>query len=233
MIYQIAICDDESIICNLLEEMVRKWAKNHHIQVKIEVFSSSESFLFTYEEDKGFDILLLDIEMPGMNGVDLAQIIRNKNKSIQIIFITGYMDYIAQGYDVEALNYLLKPVHEEKLFEVLKKAKDRISISEKILFIELAGEMVQIPLHSIFYVEVARNYISIHTLEGKYTRKQTLTDLEKELDERFFRAGRSFLVNLMHIKRTSKSEVELKNGEIIPLSRGRYEAINQAIINYF
>lgn len=233
MTYQIAICDDESIICKLLEGLVKEWAKEKAIRVKIEIFSSSESFLFAYEEDKGFDILLLDIEMPGMNGVDLAQIIREENKSIQIIFITGYMDYIAQGYDVEALNYLLKPVNEEKLFEVLNKAMERISVGEKILYIESAGEMVQLPLHSILYAEVDRNYLTIHTWDGEYTRKQTLTDLEEELDERFFRAGRSFLVNLMHIKRTSRTEVELKNGDIIPLSRGRYEAINQAIINYF
>lgn len=233
MIYQIAICDDESIILKILEGLVRRWAEKNSIKVKIETFSSSESFLFTYEEDKRFDILLLDIEMSGMNGVDLAQIIREQNKSIQIIFITGYMDYIAQGYDVEALNYLLKPVNEDKLFEVLDKAVERISVSEKVLYIELNGEMIQLPLHSILYAEVDRNYITIHSLEGKYTRKQTLKELEDELDERFFRAGRSFLVNLMYIKRTSRTEVELKNGDIIPLSRGRYEEINQTIINYF
>ena len=233
MNYQIAICDDESIICNLLEGMVRRWAKKNNIHIKVHVFSASESFLFAYEDDKRFDILLLDIEMSGMNGVDLAQIIRGKNKSIQIVFITGYMDYIAQGYDVEALNYLLKPVNEEKLFEVLDKARERVSVSDKIIYIESSGEMIQLPLHYILYTEVNRNYITIYTLEGKYIRKQTLRDLEDELDERFFRAGRSFLVNLMHIKRTSKAEIELKNGDIIPLSRGRYEAINQAIINYF
>ncbi len=233
MNYQIAICDDEPIICNLLKELVKKWAKKNNIKVKIQTFSSAESFLFTYEEDKGFDILLLDIEMSGMNGVDLAQIIREQNKSIQIVFITGYMDYISQGYDVEALNYLLKPVNEEKLFEVLDKAIERISVSEKVIYIESNGEMIQLPLHSILYAEVDRNYITIHTLEGKYTRKQTLTDLEDELDEGFFRVGRSFLINLMYIKRTSKTEVELKNGDIVPLARGRYEAINQAIINYF
>lgn len=233
MNYKIAICDDESIICNLLKGLVEKWAKKNNIKVKIEAFSSAESFLFKYEEDKRFDILLLDIEMPSMNGVDLAQIIREQNKSIQIIFITGYMDYIAQGYDVEALNYLLKPVNEEKLLEVLDKAIERISVSDKVLYIEASGEMIKLPLHSILYAEVERNYITIHTLEGKYTRKQTLKDLEDELDEGFFRVGRSFLVNLMYIKRTSKTEVELKNGDIIPLARGLYEEINQAIINYF
>lgn len=233
MIYQIAICDDEPTICNLLKSAVRKWSRMKEKKIKVQTFSSAESFLFTYEEDKSFHILLLDIEMPGMNGVDLAQIIREQNKSIQIIFVTGYMDYIAQGYDVEALHYLLKPINEDKLFEVLDKACERISVSEKVLYIESSGEMVQVPLHSILYAEVDKNYVTLYTNQGKYTKKQTLTDLEKELDEGFFRTGRSFLVNLIHIKRTSKTEVELKNGHTIPLSRGKYDAINEAIINYF
>lgn len=233
MIYQIAICDDEHIICNLIEGLVKKWAEKADIQVKISIFSSAESFLFTYEEDKSFDILLLDIEMPGTNGVDLAQIIREKNKAIQIVFITGYMDYIAQGYDVEALNYLLKPVNEEKLFQVLDKARERIIVRDKVLYLESSEGMVQLPLNHILYAQVDRNYITIHSLEGKYMRKQTLKDLEEELDERFFRVGRSFIVNLNYVKRTSKAEIELKNGDTIPLARNRYEAINQAIINYF
>lgn len=233
MIYKIAICDDEPTICNLLKTIASKWAKKKNKRVKIQTFSSAESFLFTYEEDKSFNVLLLDIEMPGMNGVDLAERIRKDNKSIQIVFITGYMDYISQGYDVEALHYLLKPIDEDKLFQVLDKACERISLSEKVLFIESKGEMVQIPTHSITYAEVDKNYITIHTNEGKFTKKQSLKDLEVELDNGFFRTGRSFLVNLRHIRKTSKTQVELKNGENIPLSRGRYEAINEAIIKYF
>lgn len=116
MIYQIAICDDEPTICNLLKSAVRKWSRMKEKKIKVQTFSSAESF---------------------------------------------------------------------------------------------------------------------YTNQGKYTKKQTLTDLEKELDEGFFRTGRSFLVNLIHIKRTSKTEVELKNGHTIPLSRGKYDAINEAIINYF
>lgn len=233
MIYKIAICDDEPKTLSLIESIVKKWAGDNDINIKIETFSSAEAFLFTYEEDKSFHILLLDIEMPGMNGVDLAERIRKDNKSIQIVFITGFMDYIAQGYDVDALHYLLKPVDERKLFEVLDKACDRLSVSEKVLFIESGGEMVQVPIHTITYAEVDKNYITIHTGKGDFSKKQTLSELEDELGNAFFKTGRSFLVNLSFVKKTSRTEVELKDGSLIPLSRGRYEAINEAIIKYF
>ncbi|NLM07309.1 MAG: response regulator transcription factor [Tissierellia bacterium] len=233
MIYKIGICDDEDTILSHLESIVNKWAKDNDINIKLETFSSAEAFLFAYEEDKSFNILLLDIEMPGMKGVDLAERIRKDNKSIQIVFITGYMDYIAQGYDVDALHYLIKPVDEKKLFEVLDKACDRVSVSEKVLFIESGGEMVQVPIHTITYAEVDKNYITIHTTKGDFSKKQPLSELEGELGEAFFRAGRSFIVNLSFVKRTSRAEVELKDGTLVPLSRGRYEAINEAIIKYF
>lgn len=233
MIYEIAICDDEVKICNLLERIVLEWAKDRNKRVNISKFSSSESFLFEYEEDKQYHILLLDIEMPGINGVELAERIRKYDKGIQIVFVTGYMDYIAKGYDVDALNYLLKPVREEKLYEVLDKAVERIETVEQSIYVETSGGMVKIDLHNIIYAEVDRNYVTVHTLDEKYRFKQTLKGLEEEVDERFFRAHRSYLVNLKHIKKIKRTDIELTTGDIIPLARDRYEGINNAIIEYF
>ena len=143
------------------------------------------------------------------------------------------MDYIEQGYDVDALHYLLKPVKDEKLYEVLDKAIKRKETSDKIIYIETNNGMVNIPLHNILYVEVDKNYVTIHTLEENFTIKETLKNLEENLDNRFFKANRSFLVNLSYIKRTTKTDIILKNNETIPLSRGKYDEINKAIINYF
>ncbi len=233
MIYNIAICDDEKIIRKLLNELLVKWSEIENLNINIESFSSSESFLFNYEDDKKYNILLLDIEMPGINGVELAKLIRKNNKEIQIIFITGYMDYIEEGYDVDALHYLLKPVNDIKLYEVLNKAIKRTETSDKLLYIETNNGMENIPLHDIVYVEVDKNYVTIHTINDVYTIKETLKNIENRLDNRFFKVNRSFLVNLSFIKRTNKIEVELKNNIIIPLSRGKYDEINKAIINYF
>ena len=122
MTYNFAICDDEIPQQDSLKRMVLEWAGARRFTARIACFPSAEAFLFHYEEDKSFDILLLDIEMAGINGVQLASAVRKDNKEVQIVFVTGYMDYIADGYDVEALHYLLKPVTEGTLYAVLDRA---------------------------------------------------------------------------------------------------------------
>ena len=131
MRYKIAVCDDMEEDVKYISSAVNQWAEKENIMVDIETFPSAESFLSRYAEQKAFDILLLDIEMPSMNGVELAKRIRKENDAVQIIFITGYTDYIAEGYEVSALHYLVKPLSETKLFKVLNRAVLKIRKNEK------------------------------------------------------------------------------------------------------
>ncbi len=231
MIYHIAVCDDSEADSICISGLVRKWADKNCVAVKVEWFSSAEAFLFQYEEDKTFDILLLDVEMGQLNGVDLAKKIRVENSTIQIVFITGYNDYIADGYDVSALHYLVKPVKEEKLFSVLCRAKEKLIWQERKLLLSVAGETVRIPLYEVRYIKVSGNYVTVYAKE-EYTLKSTLAAIEKQLDNSFFRAGRSYSINLGYIRRVSRGQAELSGGELIPLPRGVYESLNRAIINY-
>ena len=225
-----AICDDSVVDSNYVKELVTRWANHKKYQVNIDIFSSAEAFIFHYAENKEYDVLLLDIEMGNMDGVTLARQIRKSNKSVQIVFITGYSDYIAEGYDVEALHYLMKPLKKEKLYDVLDRAVNKIMQNEKHLVLNTFDEMIRIPLHEIIYIDVDRNYVTVHSNKD-YTVKKTLAEIEKELDERFFRIGRSAIVNLKYISRVTKTDVYLNNGIILQLPRGIYEALNRAIIN--
>lgn len=229
MRYKIAICDDMEEDVKYISSAVNRWAKRENITVDIETFPSAESFLFRYAEQKAFDILLLDVEMPSMNGVELAKRIRQDNEAVQIVFITGYTDYIAEGYEVSALHYLVKPLSEIKLFEVLSRAVFKIRKNEKSLFLSVSGEMVRIPIYEIKYLEVQQNYVTVHAKKD-YTIKKTLGEFERELDERFYRMGRSFIVNLSYIDKITKIDVYLSDGSIIPLPRGQYEPLNKAFI---
>ena len=230
MNYKIAICDDDKADRQYIEALVEKWAKNAGHSVQVAVFESAESFLFHYAAEQDYDILLLDIEMGEMDGVTMAKMLRKDNDAVQIVFITGYSDYITEGYEVEAIHYLMKPVKEEKLAEVLARAAEKLARNEKCLYFETAGETVRIPVYQIRYADVMGNYVTIHAAEDVKV-KMTLGNLEKELDERFFRVGRSSIVNLTQIARVTKTEIRLSGGEAIPLPKGAYEAVNRAIIN--
>ena len=232
--YKIAVCDDNPADADYGADIIRRWAQARAVLMEIERFPSAEAFWFQYEENRCYDILFLDIEMEpeGMNGIELAAKLRKNDSSIQLVFVTGYMEYIADGYDVEALHYLLKPVTEEKLGSVLARALARVKAREKELFLQTTDGSVRVLNSEIRYLEVQRNYVTIHAAE-EYTVKRTLGDLEKELDESFFRTGRSFIVNLRFVRKITKTQVFLKDGAQVPLSRGLYEGINRAMIQYF
>ena len=230
MAYRVAIVDDSRQDADYVQHFLNAWAQERQVEVQGERFSSAENFLFQYAEEKAWDMLLLDIEMVGMDGVELAKRLRRENETVQIVFITGYSDYIAEGYEVAALHYLVKPVKKEKLFSVLDRAAQKIQKNEKVLHFEIGGEMVRIPVYQIRYADVMGNYVTIHALTD-YTVKMPLGELEKQLDDRFYRVGRSAIVNLTQISRVTKTAIKLTDGTAIALPRGAYEGVNRAIIN--
>lgn len=230
MNYNIAICDDSDTDRQLIAGMVSSWGSSTGHTVQISAFSSAENFLFHYAGKSDYDILLLDIEMGDMDGVTMAKKLRRDNDTVQIIFITGYSDYILEGYEVAALHYLMKPVREDKLFSVLDRAVEKLLKNEKVLNLKIGGEMLRIPIYQIRYADVFGNYVTIHASDD-LTIKMTLSELEKELDDRFFRVSRSVIVNLTQIGRVTKAEIKLNDGAVIPLPRGSYEGVNRAIIN--
>lgn len=139
MAYRAAVCDDSAADADYVRGIVAHWAEQRGVALECRAFSSAEQFLFCYEEDKNFDLLLLDVEMPGADGVTLAKTVRQENEAVQIVFITGYSDYIAEGYDVAALHYLMKPVRPEKLCAVLDRAWEKHRRNERCLNLERSG----------------------------------------------------------------------------------------------
>lgn len=230
--YRFAVCDDNQEDMEYIEKLIRVWNQSAGYQIRIERFPSGEAFLFAYEDDPGFDVLFLDIEMKEISGIDLAQKLRELGSGIQIVFVTGYMEYIAQGYDVEALHYLLKPVTEEKLCGVLNRAMERLKNRERELTLATPEGIVRIPLAEIRYLEVMGNYVTIYGRES-YSVKRTLSQLEELLDERFYRIHRSYIVNMQLVKKCTRTEVILKDDTVLPLSRRNYEGLNRAMIMYF
>lgn len=230
---KIAICDDEQNQTEYIASLVSAWgARDGHI-CEIRTFASAEEFLFEYEDDREYDILLLDVEMKTISGIDLAKSIRRQDSAVQIIFVTGYPEYMSEGYDVAALHYLMKPVSSEKLSSVLDRAVAGLKTSEKRIRIAHDRRTDFVPISQVIYIEAQKQYVLIRTSEETYRMKCALTDMEAQLDEYFFRCQRSFIVNLRYVARVSSDCVLLKDGAKVPISRGMAEKIGKEIIRLF
>lgn len=229
----ITICDDEKSEINYLTLLLQKWMEQSKITARISTFVSAESFLFSYPDNKDCDIILLDIQMDRMNGVELARRLREDNRAVQIIFVTGFPDFMAEGYEVSALHYLMKPIKESKLFETLNKAVKNLNRSEKPLFLTIDGETHRVPLPEIRYIEAQGHYILIKSTVHEYKVKLNLSEIQKSLNSSFFRCQRSFIVNLAYIKKITRTAVVLNDMTEIPMSRGLYDTANRAVIEYF
>lgn len=229
MKYKIAICDDEPNQIESIASIAASWSAQSGNACEIRTFASAEAFLFEYEEDKAYDILLLDVEMKNMNGIELAKRIRRDNHRAEIIFITSHFEFVGEGYEVDALHYLIKPISAEKLTQVLTKAAEKLSVEPPSVIISCEGETVKLYESDILYVESFLHYIVIHTKDKEYKIKQNISVFEDKLSGDFYRIHRSYLVSLKHITRISRTSVNIGSTEL-PLSRGKYDDINRAFI---
>lgn len=231
MKYRIAICDDEQNQIEYITSIVTSWSNHKGHSCEIRTFASAEAFLFEYEEDKAYDILLLDVEMKNMNGIELAKRIRKDNNRAEIIFITSHFEFVGEGYEVDALHYLIKPISVERLTQVLTKAAEKLSVEPPSVVISCEGETVKLYESDILYVESFLHYIVIHTKDNEYKIKENISVFENKVSDVFYRIHRSYLVSLKYITRISRTSVNIGNTEL-PLSRGKYDNINRAFIEH-
>ena len=231
MKYRIAICDDEQNQIEYITSIVASWSAHEGHGCEIRTFASAEAFLFEYEEDKAYDILLLDVEMKNINGIELAKRIRKDNNRAEIIFITSHFEFVGEGYEVDALHYLIKPISVEKLTQVLTKAAEKLSVEPPSVVISCEGETVKLYESDILYVESFLHYIVIHTKDNEYKIKENISVFENKVSDVFYRIHRSYLVSLEYITRISRTSVNIGNTEL-PLSRGKYDNINRAFIEH-
>lgn len=233
MIYHVAICDDNEEDIWYLHLLVQKWVQCTGHTAQIQTFSTAESFLFQYSENKMFDILLLDIEMGDMNGIELAKAVRLQQDSVQIVFITGFPDFMAEGYEVAALHYLIKPVQEDKLYQVLDRAVQNLQKNERNILFSVSGEILRVPVGEILCVEAFAHTTMVTTVQRRFEVSVGISKMEKQLGSGFVRCHRSYLAGLQHIKRITKTSVVLDTNQELPLSKSHYAAVNQAFIAYF
>jgi len=232
---KIAICDDEKNIRSYLMSLIRE----QNTECEITEYASADEYLSSGVEH---DLLFLDIELKGsasgMDGMGMAKCIRNTEhiKQPVIIFVTGYEKYVYDAFDVDAFQYLVKPVNEQKFAEVFSRAQDKV-LSEaeqkkKTLLIQCAGANKAIPLDNIYYMESQKHKIVLYTKDGELEYYAKIGELEEELQGHFCRIHKGYLVNLSYVDEYSRTEIILANGDKLPLSKYKYEDLVKAYLRF-
>ncbi|MDE6470769.1 MAG: LytTR family DNA-binding domain-containing protein [Eubacterium sp.] len=227
----IAICDDDLLQLEYICSLVKKWSNNTNGKNKISLYKSAEELLFDYTPG-GFDILLLDIQMDGENGISLAKRIRSFNDDAVIIFITAVSDYVFDGYDVGAVQYLLKPVDEVKLFECLNTSRKK-STSQKRIILESEQGSIAVAIDDIIYSEAFSHKTKVVMNDREFFINESISSIEQKLSDDFYKCHRSYIVNIKHINSIKKYDAVMDNGSSIPISRRIYNDFNSAFIAFY
>lgn len=232
---RIAYCDDEPVQLEYVKHLAEQWAIETKEKVQVELYQSAQELLFKNPETYPFDLLILDIDMDGMDGMSLARKIREKDERIPIIFLTNRREYVFEGYEVQALRYLLKPMNAEKLHPLLEEIWAKAGKHRPFLVENISGENTKLYIEEILYVEADGHYLHIHMKEKDYEIKKTLAELERKLREAAPEAGfisthRSYLVNTAQIEQVRRTDCVLSDGSVVPVSRNSYKAVNEAFI---
>ena len=226
----IGICEDELHYRVNIKDMLGDILSTYSINYKIYEFSSGEELLSNYPKD--LDILIMDIQMKIINGMDTARKIREFDQNLEIIFMTSFSEFMQEGYEVKAYRYILKPISERKISrnilpcinEIMKKKNNYLSINFNYY-------LYRIKIVSIVYIETDRPNILIYTNDNKYTTKMSISKIDKILREHgFFRCHNSYIVNLKLVE--SMNSNTLKIGEkYIPISKYRVKELKLALTN--
>lgn len=232
---KIAICDDQYIFREIMKEKIYKLCKNENIEIDIDCYKSGNDLIKTLKRDTiVYDILFLDILMNEIDGIETAKEIRKFDSRMQIIFCTSSKDYILQGYDVEAIGYLMKDEDDTRLLEILKRAiKKTNRIYEEYVLLNLKNFIRTVYLKDIEFIEVTNRTLSVHTDKEIIEFNGKMQEMiDKLKDKNFILTHRSYLVNISKIKDITPSTIILKSGKEILLSRLRSKVVREVYLDY-
>lgn len=233
----IAICDDSKQERQILAALFKRYQELHATQLQIHIFQNGFSLLDAIDQGKRFDITILDILMPGENGIEIARNIRASGTDTEIIFLTSSPEYAVDSYEVKAQNYLLKPVTEEKFFASIDSILAELDEKDTASFIIYTTEKQysRIRVSSLVYGEVTHRTITLHLADQTMiSAVMTFTEFQDILKAYpdFIYPHRSYAVNMNYIQYVTKSDIILTDGQKIPLSRNNYTKISEQFLNF-
>ncbi len=234
----IACCDDELDELKKLKKQFETLIVQVEIELEVDYFSSGDILLERYKDQEScYDVLILDMEMPDMTGIELAdKIRRNYDQNVIIIFLTSYPQYMHQSFQVQAFDYLMKPIQNQDLQEVLFRAYEFIKRDQhSLLFVNAGNDEIILRTREIYYIEKEKGaaLMGVFFEKEKLVVKGNLHDIEDKLEKEFFiRVNRSCMVNMRMVYRFFEKSLELTNGAIIEMSRRKVTEVKKRITRF-
>ncbi|MBQ9119778.1 MAG: response regulator transcription factor [Lachnospiraceae bacterium] len=237
---RLAIIEDEQVHKELLLEYLGAWSEERQVPVSICCFSNAENFLFQWEDDSDYAVLFVDIQMGSMDGMQMVRKVRETDAGIPVVFTTGISDYISEGYEVEAMHYLLKPLDKAKVFLCMDKVWSRKKTDDYLL-VHTREEIHKLSAEQINYIEAQGHGCVVEIVKresGKETERLEITESISEMEKLLagkgvVRCHRSYLCQIKNIHHIEKTELFFDSGSHIPISRRLYAEVNQTFIAYF
>lgn len=234
MHYNIALIEDDNTEASILVNYFQQYSNSNNESKNdfdIKHFVDGTTFLSEYHPI--YDLVILDINLPKINGIEVASRLRQIDKNVSIVFVTSMMQYATKGYDVDALDYIIKPVKYPAFIRMIKKALIRCELSKKNeLLITMSDGIQRIALSHIKYIEIMNHDLIYHTIDGNFKGSGTLSDIEKKLDTSIFiRCYRCYIINLAFLHRI-QGYTAMVDQENLPISRSKRNVLIDALNNF-
>lgn len=229
----VAVCDDTQIIVDSMEKMLLQYSEEASEEVRVFKYYSGNDLIRNYCGNH--DIIFLDIKMPGLTGVETAEIIRQKDNKVTLIFLTSLLNRAVDGYKVRAMNYIIKPINYRRLKRELDSWRSEIrDKQEPFITINNDNGSYKILHKSISYIETYNRNLLIHTEKENIVCYRKLKDMETQLSKSgFARCHSSFLINFLYVEKIEKFDMKLITGEKIPISQTKKKQFMESLANYW
>lgn len=230
---KIALVEDNELHREQISQEIQVYFDDLNEVCELRVFDNGSDMLDHYFAVGGYDLLLLDIQLPGMDGISVAKQIRHHDEKVLIVFITSMTSYAVQGYSVHALDYILKPINRISFRNTLDHAREMFcQRSEHFIWVSTSEGLLKLDISQIYYIETEKHAVRLHYTKGSFHINDTLKNIEEKLKNApFCRCNNCYLVNLAHVERVKKNDV-IVAGHELAFSRLRYKPFMEALTNY-
>ena len=228
---KVAVCDDEPVYRLYLREILARESLVRNLEIEVTEYAGGEALLEAYTRDPlSMDIVLLDILMPGMDGMETAKALRKRGAGCVIVFLTSLEDFARQGYEVRAFRYILKEEADRELGKVMEDCRRELGEGDWFSFAQ-GHKMCRIPKVNILYFESRKRLVLLHTASESYPFYRKLDELEEELQgSGFLRCHKSYLVHERYVRSWKGSRLWLEDGTELPISRGCEREVNRRLM---